>query len=184
MITIYDFLPESFDNLTMGDVVTLVYENEDDNITRKLYEFLSQFFDGEIIDLPTMDTVIEMILSLPDSIADDVYEDVDLILRGYEPLIQQGMDDNDEPEDIQDVQERVTRFMQRANLNHKKRKYMTLSVADLIATKSQRKVDNAKNRSKRRQQYVTNKPSITGYQKSRREMIKKGQHFVKMRRKV
>lgn len=181
MMTIYDFLPESLDNLTMGDVVTLVYENEDDNITRKLYEFLSQFFDGEITDLPTMDVVIEMILSLPDSIADDVYEDVDLILRGYEPLLQQVADDE---EDLQDVQERVTRFMQRANLNHKKRKFMTLSVADLIATKSQRKADNIKNRSKRRQQYVTNKPSISGYQKSRREMIKKGQHFVKQRRKV
>lgn len=165
--SIYDFLPDEYENITMNNVVSLVASLQNDTAINEIGKFLSYFFDDLKIDNMTSDTVIEMLLSLPEELADPLFQDIQEIIDNN-PTVAEG----------------VTSYMQRSNINRKKRKFFTLSRADLISTRSKRKLANIISRSSRRQYYSANKTKIAKYQASRKALIAKGQHHVKLRRKV
>lgn len=165
---LYDFLPEEMQTpATLDNCVALIYDNEDDYITQALYDYLSQFFDNALDIKPTMDEIVQMVMGLPEDFAPTLFDDLVSILNGGEI-----------------ANEGVTSYMKKGNVNRKKRKFFTLSRADLIATKSQRKRDNILNRASRRSYYHANKTKIARYQASRADAINKGQHHTKLRKKV
>lgn len=168
-ISLYDFLPENAADITISDVVALAYENEDSDVTKKLADFLSDFYDEVPSDNPTMDDVMNMLQGMPSDVASYLYTDVDSIMRGV---------------DTEEMTEEYHAFMLQKNINRKAKKFYTNSVADLLRTKAERKRNNIMNRSKRRIARAANKVKIAKYKKDWAAKVKKGVQKVKLRRKV
>lgn len=165
MITIYDFIDED-EGININDVVTLAYENEDTAITKKIYDFLAQFYDDEQSDNPTMDDVIDMILGMPEDVADHLYTDIDGIMRG--------------------VEEAWSHVFSKSSRVLKKRHFFKsgVSKADLLRNKKKNSALYRLNKAAIRVKRAANANAIRDWDKAWRDAKKKGQHFSAMRTKV
>ena len=151
--------------------------------------FLSiEFFDtpeDEIEDVYfDFDSVIEMIselgeesygfildLLLPEEFDASDDEDTEYIELDHEEL------------DSEDLDEGVSRVMKVKNANRKKRKFFKKTAAILRKERAERVKKNRLTKASRRAYRRANIAKLKSYQKSRNTFIKKGKHFVKIRRK-
>lgn len=95
--------------------------------------------------------------------------------------------DNSELEDDYsdgEISEAKIHIMTAKTANKKKRKFFTLSKAQLLRNKPKNKMKNRMNRAKIRAYKRANAAKIKRYQKSRQRLIDKGLHNVKLRRKA
>lgn len=95
--------------------------------------------------------------------------------------------DNSELEDDYsegEISESKIHIMTAKTANKKRRKFFTLSKAQLLRLKPKNKMKNLKNRAKTRAYKRANAAKIKRYQKSRQLLIDKGLHNVKLRRKA
>ena len=156
--------------------------------------FLSiEFFDtpeDEIEDVYfDFDSVIEMIselgeesygfildLLLPEEFDASDDEDTEYIELDHEEL-------DHEELDSEDLDEGVSRVMKVKNANRKKRKFFKKTAAILRKERAERVKKNRLTKASRRAYRRANIAKLKSYQKSRNTFIKKGKHFVKIRRK-
>lgn len=95
--------------------------------------------------------------------------------------------DNSELEDDYsegEISEAKIHIMTAKTANKKRRKFFTLSKAQLLRNKPKNKMKNRMNRAKTRAYRRANAAKIKRYQKSRQRLIDKGLHNVKLRRKA
>ena len=95
--------------------------------------------------------------------------------------------DNSELEDDYsegEISEAKIHIMTAKSANKKRRKFFTLSKAQLLRNKPKNKMKNRMNRAKTRAYKRANAAKIKRYQKSRQSLIDKGLHNVKLRRKA
>ena len=95
--------------------------------------------------------------------------------------------DNSELEDDYsegEISEAKIHIMTAKSANKKRRKFFTLSKAQLLRNKPKNKIKNRMNRAKRRAYWRANVAKIKRYIKSRLRLIDKGLHHVKLRRKA
>ena len=95
--------------------------------------------------------------------------------------------DNSELEDDYsegEISEAKIHIMTAKTANKKRRKFFTLSKAQLLRNKPKNKMKNRMNRAKTRAYKRANAAKIKRYQKSRQNLIDKGLHHVKLRRKA
>ena len=95
--------------------------------------------------------------------------------------------DNSELEDDYsegEISEAKIHVMTVKTANKKRRKFFTLSKAQLLRNKPKNKMKNRMNRAKIRAYKRANAAKIKRYQKSRQRLIDKGLHNVKLRRKA
>ena len=95
--------------------------------------------------------------------------------------------DNSELEDDYsegEISEAKIHIMTAKTANKKRRKFFTLSKAQLLRNKPKNKMKNRMNRAKTRAYKRANAAKIKRYQKSRQRLIDKGLHNVKLRRKA
>lgn len=95
--------------------------------------------------------------------------------------------DNSELEDDYsdgEISEAKIHLMTAKTANKKRRKFFTLSKAQLLRNKPKNKMKNRMNRAKTRAYKRANAAKIKRYQKSRQRLIDKGLHNVKLRRKA
>lgn len=95
--------------------------------------------------------------------------------------------DNSELEDDYsegEISEAKIHIMTAKSANKKIRKFFTLSKAQLLRNKPKNKMKNRMNRAKTRAYKRANAAKIKRYQKSRQNLIDKGLHHVKLRRKA
>ena len=95
--------------------------------------------------------------------------------------------DNSELEDDYsdgEISEAKIHIMTAKTANKKRRKFFTLSKAQLLRNKPKNKIKNRMNRAKTRAYKRANAAKIKRYQKSRQSLIDKGLHHVKLRRKA
>ena len=95
--------------------------------------------------------------------------------------------DNSELEDDYsegEISEAKIHIMTAKTANKKIRKFFTLSKAQLLRNKPKNKMKNRMNRAKTRAYKRANAAKIKRYQKSRQNLIDKGLHHVKLRRKA
>ena len=95
--------------------------------------------------------------------------------------------DNSELEDDYsegEISEAKIHLMTAKTANKKRRKFFTLSKAQLLRNKPKNKIKNRMNRAKTRAYKRANAAKIKRYQKSRQRLIDKGLHNVKLRRKA
>ena len=87
--------------------------------------------------------------------------------------------------DAQDsMSEAKINIMTAKTANKKKRKFFTISKAQLLRNKPKNKIKNRENRAKNRAYKRANAAKIKRYQISRQRLIDKGLHHVKLRRKA
>ena len=95
--------------------------------------------------------------------------------------------DNSELEDDYsegEISESKIHIMTAKTANKKRRKFFKLSKAQLLRNKPKNKMKNRMNRAKTRAYKRANAAKIKRYQKSRQNLIDKGLHHVKLRRKA
>ena len=83
-----------------------------------------------------------------------------------------------------EISEAKIHIMTAKTANKKIRKFFTLSKAQLLRNKPKNKMKNRMNRAKTRAYKRANAAKIKRYQKSRQNLIDKGLHHVKLRRKA
>ncbi len=83
-----------------------------------------------------------------------------------------------------EISEAKIHIMTAKTANKKMRKFFTLSKAQLLRNKPKNKMKNRMNRAKTRAYKRANAAKIKRYQKSRQNLIDKGLHHVKLRRKA
>ena len=83
-----------------------------------------------------------------------------------------------------EISEAKIHLMTAKTANKKMRKFFTLSKAQLLRNKPKNKMKNRMNRAKTRAYKRANAAKIKRYQKSRQNLIDKGLHHVKLRRKA
>ena len=83
-----------------------------------------------------------------------------------------------------EISEAKIHIMTAKTANKKRRKFFTLSKAQLLRNKPKNKMKNRMNRAKTRAYKRANAAKIKRYQKSRQRLIDKGLHNVKLRRKA
>ena len=83
-----------------------------------------------------------------------------------------------------EISEAKIHLMTAKTANKKIRKFFTLSKAQLLRNKPKNKMKNRMNRAKTRAYKRANAAKIKRYQKSRQNLIDKGLHHVKLRRKA
>ena len=90
------------------------------------------------------------------------------------------------PDEVVDNQitERVSNIFAVKNMNRKKRKFFTLSKADLRQTAMKRKLELRQTYNKRKRYYNQNKNKLAKRAKMYNAAIKKGRHFTKLRRRA
>lgn len=89
----------------------------------------------------------------------------------------------DDLDDQDSMSEAKISIMTAKSANKKKRKFFTISKAQLLRNKPKNKIKNRENRAKNRAYKRANLAKIKRYQKSRQRLIDKGLHNVKLRRK-
>lgn len=89
------------------------------------------------------------------------------------------------PDDVvnNQISERVSNVFAIKNMNRKKRKFFTLSKADLRRTAPKRKLELRMTFNKRKRYYNQHKNQLSKRAKMYNAAIKKGRHFTKLRRK-
>jgi len=162
------------------------------------YSFFAETADEGELDFSIID-VISMLTELNDYniyqvvddelkhiIADPVYF-MEIPFENNIGLTDVNNFDNSELEDDYsegEISEAKIHIMTAKTANKKRRKFFTLSKAQLLRNKPKNKMKNRMNRAKTRAYKRANAAKIKRYQKSRQRLIDKGLHNVKLRRKA
>jgi len=163
------------------DILQLIDELSDEEIDSLAAIIYDEFYEGgdEAIEGDgefsfSKDDLTYMIQEIGPDIYDYIIE-----LLSYDEF----ENDSDDMEEVE-VQEAVSRIMQTKNINRKKRKFMTKSVAQLRKEAPKRKIEMRKTFAARKRYMRANKVKVAAYQKMRAQFIKKGKHHVKLRRRA
>ena len=162
------------------------------------YSFFAETPDEGELDFSIVD-VISMLTELNDyNIYQVVNDELKHIIADPEYFMEIPFDtdigltdvndfDNSELEDDYsegEISEAKIHIMTAKTANKKIRKFFTLSKAQLLRNKPKNKMKNRMNRAKIRAYKRANAAKIKRYQKSRQNLIDKGLHHVKLRRKA
>lgn len=165
-----ELTPEELDNL--GEVIFDLFFEDD-------YE--------EIPDIFGLIDVIDMVDELRKEMGQEAVDTVFELLEIDEDAIEESDEDESDEDDDEEEESKLdeagpARRMKVANMNKKKRKFMTLRKTDLLRTKVERKRKVIKGRMKKRRYFKNNKIKIKAYQKSRSAAIANKKHTVKIRK--
>ena len=150
--------------------------------------FASDDSEGEL-DFDIVD-ITSMLAELKDfDIYQDILTELNKIVNDPEFYLEIPFEMNlgaDEVDiDAQDsMSEAKISIMTAKTANKKKRKFFTISKAQLLRNKPKNKIKNRENRAKNRAYKRANAAKIKRYQASRQRLIDKGLHHVKLRRKA
>ena len=163
----YSFFAETADegelDFSIVDVISMLTELNDYNIYQVINDELKHIIaDPEYLMEIPFDTDIGL-TDVNDFDSEDSY-----------------FDDSTEGE----ISEAKIHLMTAKTANKKMRKFFTLSKAQLLRNKPKNKMKNRMNRAKTRAYKRANAAKIKRYQKSRQNLIDKGLHHVKLRRKA
>ena len=162
------------------------------------YSFFAETADEGALDFTIVD-VISMLTELNDyNIYQVVNDELKHIIADPEYFMEIpfensiGLTDvNDfDSEDLEtdstegEISEAKIHIMTAKTANKKRRKFFTLSKAQLLRNKPKNKIKNRMNRAKTRAYKRANAAKIKRYQISRQRLIDKGLHNVKLRRKA
>ena len=162
------------------------------------YSFFAETPDEGALDFTVVD-VISMLTELNDyNIYQVVNDELKHIIADPEYFMEIPFDtdigltdvndfDNSELEDDYsegEISESKIHIMTVKTANKKRRKFFKLSKAQLLRNKPKNKMKNRMNRAKTRAYKRANAAKIKRYQKSRQNLIDKGLHHVKLRRKA
>ena len=162
------------------------------------YSFFAETADEGELDFSIID-VISMLTELNDyNIYQVVNDELKRIISDPEYFMEIPFDNsigltdvNDfDSEDLEtdsaegEISEAKIHIMTAKTANKKIRKFFTLSKAQLLRNKPKNKMKNRMNRAKTRAYKRANAAKIKRYQKSRQNLIDKGLHHVKLRRKA
>lgn len=149
--------------------------------------FASDDSEGEL-DFNIFD-VTSMLAELQDfNIYQDILTELNKIVDDpdfyLEIPFEMSLGTDEEDFDVQDgMSESKISIMTAKSANKKKRKFFTISKAQLLRNKPKNKIKNRENKAKNRAYKRANAAKIERYQKSRQRLIDKGLHNVKLRRK-
>ena len=163
------------------------------------YSFFAETPDEGELDFSIVD-VISMLTELNDyNIYQVINDELKHIIADPEYLMEIPFDNNIGLTDVNDfdsedsyfddstegeISESKIHVMTAKTANKKRRKFFTLSKAQLLRNKPKNKMKNRMNRAKTRAYKRANAAKIKRYQKSRQNLIDKGLHHVKLRRKA
>lgn len=162
------------------------------------YSFFAETTDEGELDFSIID-VISMLTELNDyNIYQVVNDELKRIIADPEYFMEIPFDNNIGLTDVNDfdsddletdsaeggISEAKIHIMTAKTANKKRRKFFTLSKAQLLRNKPKNKIKNRMNRAKNRAYKRANAAKIKRYQKSRQRLIDKGLHNVKLRRKA
>ena len=163
------------------------------------YSFFAETADEGELDFSIID-VISMLTELNDyNIYQVINDELKRIIADPEYSMEIPFDNNIGLTDVNDfdsedscfddsaegeISEAKIHIMTAKTANKKARKFFTLSKAQLLRNKPKNKMKNRMNRAKTRAYKRANAAKIKRYQKSRQNLIDKGLHHVKLRRKA
>ena len=162
------------------------------------YSFFAETPDEGELDFSIVD-VISMLTELNDyNIYQVINDELKHIIADPEYLMEIPFENNIGLTDVNDfdnseleddysegeISEAKIHIMTAKTANKKRRKFFTLSKAQLLRNKPKNKMKNRMNRAKTRAYKRANAAKIKRYQKSRQRLIDKGLHNVKLRRKA
>ena len=163
------------------------------------YSFFAETADEGELDFSIVD-VISMLTELNDyNIYQVVNDELKHIIADPEYFMEIPFENNIGLTDVNDfdsedsyfddstegeISEAKIHIMTAKTANKKRRKFFTLSKAQLLRNKPKNKMKNRMNRAKTRAYKRANAAKIKRYQKSRQRLIDKGLHNVKLRRKA
>ena len=163
------------------------------------YSFFAETADEGELDFSIVD-VISMLTELNDyNIYQVINDELKHIIADPEYLMEIPFDNNIGLTDVNDfdsedsyfddstegeISEAKIHIMTAKTANKKMRKFFTLSKAQLLRNKPKNKMKNRMNRAKTRAYKRANAAKIKRYQTSRQNLINKGLHHVKLRRKA
>ena len=163
------------------------------------YSFFAETADEGELDFSIVD-VISMLTELNDyNIYQVVNDELKHIIADPEYFMEIPFENNIGLTDVNDfdsedsyfddsaegeISEAKIHLMTAKTANKKIRKFFTLSKAQLLRNKPKNKMKNRMNRAKTRAYKRANAAKIKRYQKSRQNLIDKGLHHVKLRRKA
>ena len=162
------------------------------------YSFFAETADEGELDFSIVD-VISMLTELNDyNIYQVVNDELKHIVADPEYFMEIPFENNIGLTDVNDfdnsefeddysegeISEAKIHLMTAKTANKKRRKFFTLSKAQLLRNKPKNKIKNRMNRAKTRAYKRANAAKIKRYQKSRQRLIDKGLHNVKLRRKA
>ena len=162
------------------------------------YSFFAEMSDEGELDFSVVD-VISMLTELNDyNIYQVINDELKHIIADPEYSMEIPFDNNIGLTDVNDfdnseleddysegeISEAKIHLMTAKTANKKKRKFFTLSKAQLLRNKPKNKMKNRMNRAKTRAYKRANAAKIKRYQISRQRLIDKGLHNVKLRRKA
>lgn len=163
------------------------------------YSFFAETADEGELDFSIVD-VISMLTELNDyNIYQVINDELKHIIADPEYLMEIPFENNIGLTDVNDfdsedsyfddssegeISEAKIHIMTAKTANKKRRKFFTLSKAQLLRNKPKNKMKNRMNRAKTRAYKRANAAKIKRYQKSRQRLIDKGLHNVKLRRKA
>ena len=162
------------------------------------YSFFAETADEGELDFSIVD-VISMLAELNDyNIYQVINDELKRIIADPEYFMEIPFENNIGLTDVNDfdnseleddysegeISEAKIHIMTAKTANKKMRKFFTLSKAQLLRNKPKNKMKNRMNRAKTRAYKRANAAKIKRYQKSRQNLIDKGLHHVKLRRKA
>ena len=163
------------------------------------YSFFAETADEGELDFSIVD-VISMLTELNDyNIYQVINDELKHIIADPEYFMEIPFENNIGLTDVNDfdsedsyfedsaegeISEAKIHIMTAKTANKKMRKFFTLSKAQLLRNKPRNKMKNRMNRAKTRAYKRANAAKIKRYQKSRQNLIDKGLHHVKLRRKA
>ena len=163
------------------------------------YSFFAETADEGELDFSIVD-VISMLTELNDyNIYQDINDELKHIIADPDYFMEIPFDNNIGLTDVNDfdsedsyfddstegeISEAKIHMMTPKSANKNKRTFFRLSKAQLLRNKPKNKMKNRMNRAKTRAYKRANAAKIKRYQKSRQNLIDKGLHHVKLRRKA
>jgi hypothetical protein len=175
------------DNTAMYLEIKNILEHMSDDEIDEFGAFLAvEFFDTPEEDINNVYFAIDNVLEMIGELGEENYS---IILELLLPDEFEGTDDAEteyielDYDDSTELDEGVSRVMKVSKLNKKKRKFFKKSAAILRKERAERVKQNRLTKASRRAYRRANVAKLKAYQKSRKTFIKKGRHFVKIRRK-
>lgn len=175
------------DNTAMYLEIKNILEHMSDDEIDEFGAFLAvEFFDTPEEDINDVYFAIDNVLDMIGELGEENYS---IILELLLPDEFEGTDDAEteyielDYDDSTELGEGVSRVMKVSKLNKKKRKFFKKSAAILRKERAERVKQNRLTKASRRAYRRANVAKLKAYQKSRKTFIKKGRHFVKIRRK-
>jgi hypothetical protein len=181
------------DNTAMYLEIKNILEHMSDDEIDEFGAFLAvEFFDTPEEDINDIYFAIDNVLEMIGELGEENYSTILELLLPDEfegsddtetEYIELDYDDSTDSGELEEVVEGVSRVMKVSKLNKKKRKFFKKSAAILRKERAERVKQNRLTKASRRAYRRANVAKLKAYQKSRKTFIKKGRHFVKIRRK-